>query len=179
MTLDARIGYVNIDSMAGPKHRDIVAAQAALIDTLPNVGDPLHDCWSCGDGDDDYRTRCHIKARRHGGSMDPSNFFLLCDYCHEEQPDALDAASQIAWLQAREDAWTRRIRLHGTKIQALIQWIEGNSVDLNAVTAYLKSKAFHDSMGKQILTPHSACDSIILAARRYAELLIEPCALFA
>lgn len=72
-----------------PTHRAIVEANGALLATLDV---PLEDaactCWGCGASSEGWRpARAHVQALTHGGSSEPGNFFLLCDRCHDEQPD--------------------------------------------------------------------------------------------
>lgn len=68
----------------------------------------IRTCWACGlDYDRGTMTRCHIVACRHGGDDVASNYWLLCDYCHEEQPDDVSREHQEQWLLTREYFWDR------------------------------------------------------------------------
>lgn len=70
--------------------------------------DLIHTCWACGRYcDDGVMNRAHVVACRHGGDDTPGNYFLLCDYCHEQQPDEATREDQIAWLENREYFWDR------------------------------------------------------------------------
>lgn len=97
-----------------PSRERIVAAQEALIRTLPwEVQErPLDRCWACCiTCDADSRVqRAHIVARQRGGSFDPSNFFLLCLVCHNEQPDNAPVEVQVRWLRTHESSVERTTR---------------------------------------------------------------------
>jgi hypothetical protein len=102
--------------------RQIVEANLDLIASLPNLdesSDPARTCWACGwelQGEGNLN-RSHVVAKAHGGADEPSNYFLLCHVCHDEQPDGLPRESQLSWLRGRADwlgyytdlslAWTR------------------------------------------------------------------------
>ena len=89
-----------------PSCKNIVAA---WMDTRPwghlvdDDDDAADSCWRCGyHAQKGEMTRAHIHAHRHGGSNDPSNYFLLCDICHREQPDAAPREEQIQWVSNGE-----------------------------------------------------------------------------
>lgn len=96
-----------------PSRRAIVEAQMGLLEQLDNIDYCYGDakllemtCWGCGYGSHESGSgmnRAHIKGASRGGSNDPSNFFLLCDRCHTEQPDGLSRDMQIRWLKDREN----------------------------------------------------------------------------
>ncbi len=66
----------------------------------------METCWACrGVYPDMPLTRAHVQATVHGGSMDPRNFFLLCDHCHIEQPDGAPREAQEAWLLTAPSVW--------------------------------------------------------------------------
>jgi HNH endonuclease len=46
--------------------------------------------------------RCHVIARSLGGSVDPSNFVLMCSDCHKHSPDTMDADYLYQWMKDRE-----------------------------------------------------------------------------
>lgn len=116
-----------------PTHGQIVEANLDLLVTLPNLQpfdpedpwdcvDVQRTCWACGtwSGRSDRSgrankspkmTRSHVVARSRGGSDAPSNFFLLCDVCHAEQPDGMPRESQVEWLRRREDWLTSYSKL--------------------------------------------------------------------
>lgn len=103
------------------KLEDIVCANFKLLETLPNVYFSIDDCssteisrmtkicWACGndcnDGCGIYR--CHVLARCKGGGDEAGNYFLLCDLCHEEQPDGLSRELQEEWLRDHETCFAR------------------------------------------------------------------------
>lgn len=97
-----------------PSHKRIVAANAALIATLPKIRgkNPHRTCWACGDfwEDEGNPIRAHVHARANGGSDDASNMFLLCQYCHEGQPDGASRDAQIRWLRSQPAVEDRRER---------------------------------------------------------------------
>jgi hypothetical protein len=77
-------------------------------------------CWGCGwELEDSYLTRCHVVMDWAGGSMAPSNFLLLCDYCHAEQPEEANRDIQVEWLKERERKWTRIYRESEALLDAL------------------------------------------------------------
>lgn len=103
-----------------PQHNMIVRANLPLLQTLPNIDPPKEPatdndirelertCWACGHFSSEHKaTRAHVVARSRGGTDDPSNYFLLCDVCHEEQPDGLSRELQEQWLKNRDD-WFKR-----------------------------------------------------------------------
>jgi hypothetical protein len=99
-----------------PAWKEIAMDQKEIFLSLRNVVDYKLDeahkvCWACGFSKSKWRpTRAHIKAKSHGGSDDPSNFFLLCDRCHREQPDAASFDTQKNWLLQHENWITREVR---------------------------------------------------------------------
>jgi hypothetical protein len=94
-----------------PRPAAIVAANAALLATLPNAAglDPSRACWACGFAfARGAPQRAHVAPASAGGSSDPGNFLLLCAVCHREQPDGQPRAAQEAWLRSRENWRFRR-----------------------------------------------------------------------
>ncbi len=91
-----------------PAREEIAEAQAAIVATLPNIGNrpPTETCWGCGD--ETRPERAHIEAKINGGSTEPENFLLLCGVCHDAQPDGAPLEYQLEWLRARE---SRDVRL--------------------------------------------------------------------
>lgn len=86
-----------------PSRNAIVAAQSELVERLRRkwpLLDPATDCWACREDFD--IERAHVRARSRGGSMRPSNFFLLCHRCHKNQPDCASAKDQVEWLLNQE-----------------------------------------------------------------------------
>ena len=90
-------------------HSDIVLANLQLCKRLPNLIDerPINVyafsriCWACGVELPGLTARCHIVANSKGGQDVPTNYFLLCEACHEDQPDAASRESQEHWLLHR------------------------------------------------------------------------------
>lgn len=55
-------------------------------------------CWRCADKT--KLEKCHIIPNSLGGEETPSNFVLLCKYCHLENPNVLDPEIMWDWLIA-------------------------------------------------------------------------------
>lgn len=75
-----------------PSRREIAREQSCLLSALyaHNRGpkDPEWHCWACGVGPGPGCVyRAHIIPARFRGSLHPSNFLLLCCWCHAEQID--------------------------------------------------------------------------------------------
>jgi hypothetical protein len=79
-----------------------VAAQAALLATLPNIeaDDAATCCWACGIEVGAMIERCHLVPFASGND-EPGNIVLLCRACHRDQPDRAPLALQLAWLRSR------------------------------------------------------------------------------
>lgn len=101
-----------------PSLATIRDAQRALLVTLPQVAEHVDVadrlCWACGFGAEyplwrgAFRpTRAHIIARSAGGTLEPDNFLLLCDACHDDHPDGAARSEQVEWLRNRE-SWRAR-----------------------------------------------------------------------
>ena len=79
-----------------PTHAAIAAAHSTLVaENGPGC------CFACGAYAGRGLERAHIVAKAHGGSYDPSNFWLLCHPCHREQPDGAPPAAQEMWRASR------------------------------------------------------------------------------
>lgn len=133
----------------GPKARPprsaIVVANSALLARLGlSAGQADSVCWACGIlCKDSGPTRAHVVARCHGGSDDPENFILLCDHCHEEQPDGAPRVEQERWLLTAPswDEWSGRAvddvmdkvnagaRRHGLADADVMRWLGGLSFE--------------------------------------------------
>ncbi len=83
-----------------PSIKRIVEAQRAVWMRVGLSEDLAGEtCWACCLSEEGWRPeRAHIVAKRHGGSVEPSNFFLLCASCHCDQPDGAPPAWQLEWL---------------------------------------------------------------------------------
>jgi hypothetical protein len=62
-------------------------------------------CWACSA--DSGIMRAHIQGDVKNGANEPSNFFLLCNACHAEQPDASRPDQQLSWLQMVRETGSR------------------------------------------------------------------------
>ncbi len=83
-----------------PTVKKVVEANRLLLSELPNLAredDPARRCWGCGRKC--HPQRAHVGARRHGGGIEPENFFLLCVPCHQAHPDDRTRRYQVAWLK--------------------------------------------------------------------------------
>ena len=159
--------------MSGPapktKHRDIMIWNHALLATLPNVkfgrdwGVPAeikrlsNTCWGCGIDTEGKATRCHVIARRNGGPDHPSNFFLLCNICHDAQPDGLDREGpQVEWLM-QVPPWIERCREMAVRLTTrlldsapgvtwddLNRWMDARREEFGRLieTSYLEGRTF-------------------------------------
>lgn len=100
-------GSARIGRACRPKHQEIADANTDLLSRLGiDVSISTAACWACGISVKGSKpTRAHIKADCHGGTNDPRNFFLLCDHCHQEQPDGLPRGEQERWLLSAPSVW--------------------------------------------------------------------------
>lgn len=86
----------------------------------------IYTCWSCGlHRPDGAMVRCHIVPHRYGGDDVPSNYVLLCDYCHEEQPDSSHPDLQMEWLENREYT-SCRVHRHTMELFSRLRSILGD-----------------------------------------------------
>ena len=68
------------------------------IDELLSIkGNGLKNLWN-SDKTKSKLQRCHILAASLGGEDVPSNLFLLCDKCHIESPDTVNATNFYRWV---------------------------------------------------------------------------------
>jgi hypothetical protein len=100
-----------------PSIRAIVDAQAPLIERIGLEAPAAKQCWACGAIG--HVDRAHIVAHSDGGSMHPSNFFLLCGVCHREQPDHQAVDAQIFWLLTHESQSARILRITRPYLDAI------------------------------------------------------------
>lgn len=113
-----------------PTLQEIAVAQQALLPTLPALQqegvDVTRTCWACGYGvhttfGSGFKpTRAHIVAKVNGGTLDPSNFLLLCDPCHKDHPDGASPEEQFEWARHREQ-WRERNRRELAPVIAEVQ----------------------------------------------------------
>lgn len=55
------------------------------------------NCWSCLIESD--LEKCHIVPDARGGTLEPSNFVILCSHCHRhDAPDTGDPALMFQWI---------------------------------------------------------------------------------
>lgn len=107
-----------------PSKKEIVSANATFIEEVlqPKHNEALeeyeHFCWACGEAT--RLERAHVQAVAHGGSHEPENFFLLCAYCHDEQPDGQPRDAQVRWLLSRPSFFLLFLR-RGEEIWAAVR----------------------------------------------------------
>lgn len=63
-----------------------------------DASEALERCWRCGS--ERSLERCHIIPRSLGGEDVPSNYVLLCERCHLENPNVDDPEIMWDWLKA-------------------------------------------------------------------------------
>lgn len=93
-------------------------------------------CWRCGHSDRAVE-RCHVIPDALGGLDTPSNYRLLCNDCHNENPNVKDPNEMDNWIRRTSTSnyntfWT--IREIGNEVinNASIHW--GHGGELNAAT---------------------------------------------
>ncbi len=131
-----------------PRHDIIAVAQADMIATLPNADDdsPTACCWACGYAANGFTpTRAHLVAHVAGGSNAPTNYLLLCEPCHREQPDGAPRDAQIAWARGHA-GWLRASLLkHGAIVEAIR--LACDEIGIAAVRAFVDKHGF-DGIGQ-------------------------------
>ena len=80
-------------------------------DLSVDASEALERCWRCGSKWP--LERCHIIPRSLGGEDVPSNYALLCQRCHLENPNVDDPEIMWDWLKAYKECyydtyWTNR-----------------------------------------------------------------------
>ncbi len=146
-------------------HEDIVAANAGLLSTLPNLDDlddPTRTCWGCGNSGRGLLTRAHVVPARFGGRDEPVNYFLLCDFCHDEQPDAASREVQIEWLRGRESCRAR----HAPKVTRLLEWLQANGVDLDEANEYVRGSEIRAAIRSSSCSVHGVADTVVALVKQ-------------
>lgn len=132
------------------KHADIVLANLQLLYKCEklNVDDPITQseisrltktCWACGAEKKTVMVRAHVEAKSAGGEDTPSNYFLLCDVCHVEQPDGLSREIQEEWLIESEN-WFVRIFKVWTQYMTELKQKYGGDVEQYVSARHLTIK---------------------------------------
>jgi hypothetical protein len=155
-----------------PSTKAIAAAWAADAPWSPHIDDErAHEfCWRCAYDMHGKPTRAHIVAHRHGGTGEPRNFFLLCDKCHDAQPDAAPLELQLAWLKTGQhwiNSFLQDEKFMGMmkRAQAVIEALEPE--DQRSFTEHLVAV-----MKKQALETHGragARTAMVMAAHAECE----------
>jgi 5-methylcytosine-specific restriction endonuclease McrA len=106
-------------------------------------------CYACGKPCTPQR--CHIIAHQFGGSVDPSNLFLMCHECHAENPDGLHESVFFNYVRNREFYVTKQAKDMTRHFTALISShpegkrvqseIENNPGVCSAVVEFFKQDA--------------------------------------
>jgi hypothetical protein len=123
---------------AAPTRAAIVEANAALLARL-GVECPATSCWACRIACvDGTPNRAHVVGRSRGGSYEPSNFFLLCDHCHGEQPDGATRESQETWLASAPSWWEWSGRLVERALDAVHDAAARRGLGRDAVLSWLR-----------------------------------------
>jgi hypothetical protein len=100
-----------------------VSDEELCLETLDRL---TRTCWACGREWDDRLTKCHVMSDWCGGGTEPSNFFLLCDYCHQDQPDEATREVQEKWLHQKERYYSRWAR-ENEELFASLQAVRGST----------------------------------------------------
>lgn len=92
--------------------------------------DALERCWRCSRQGtvDKALQRCHIVPRSIGGEDVPSNYVMLCRWCHDQAPNVPDASFMWQWI--RETHATFYDQHLGNHVLAIFRLLE---IDLLAV----------------------------------------------
>lgn len=70
----------------------------------------MPDCFACGDTPTSLQ-RAHIIGKQFGVNNQPSNFLLLCRYCHNTCPDVNNRAMVMAWVNKQPLRIARMLHL--------------------------------------------------------------------
>lgn len=109
-----------------------------------DAADMATHCWRCGHSDA-ATERCHIIPDAQGGEDTPSNYVLLCDRCHIENPNVNDPEEMYNWIRRtcvpyyntfwkiREvfDEVSNKTTVHwgrGSHNRSTLAWIEKTSI---------------------------------------------------
>lgn len=130
---------------------------------MPSWEDAERLCWRCGDGPGecgyDNLDRCHLVSHALGGSSEPTNLVLLCNWCHRCGPNFVDPRFMLEHVtelvrrryrdrhankwqtpdwQKEKVSWALMI-LDGDVKKGRISWKEIG----NKTAQYLKTKTIH------------------------------------
>ena len=94
-------------SNSRPSHIAIAKYCRDNYDLMIDLGEPA--CMACGKFREsskweDYE-RAHIIADMIGGTMEPSNFLLLCKACHALMPNVPDKEYTLKWCRETPNHW--------------------------------------------------------------------------
>lgn len=131
-----------------PTVLDIREANTDLLSKKFGNWVPTQVCWACMIPCESLE-RAHKVPRVLGGSFEPNNFYLLCSFCHEEQPDCEEVEIQNLWLLRHENWFEpyRRILAsdpspYQIKHEALIRVISGEEPLSPTASGYISSKRY-------------------------------------
>lgn len=79
---------------------DLLRIRALRAETDDDGSYAATHCWACYA--ESCVERCHVIPHRLGGPNVPENYWLLCNICHNAQPDDGTLEAQLFWLFHRE-----------------------------------------------------------------------------
>lgn len=85
------------------------------------LADAAMCCWAC-EVQPASLERAHIQPVRFGGSDEPSNFLLLCSFCHIEQDDEAPPVEQLRWLREHKkwsEHWKEKLAENKARLDSL------------------------------------------------------------
>ena len=78
------------------------------IENLIYLEYDMYTCFACNKPTSRVE-RCHIIPHANGGTMEPSNFVLMCPTCHKESPTINNEKIFWTWLDSVDDYFTSRL----------------------------------------------------------------------
>ena len=89
-----------------------------LSEKLGGIDADVAHCWACDkmirSGVSSYKEsslglhRCHVIPECLGGSDEPSNLVLMCQACHQDNPDSTDESLFWWWFAAEESDYIKK-----------------------------------------------------------------------
>ena len=94
----------NRSSLTAKKRKEIVeywmGREDECVINLDDWDDAHRCCWRCSEKASLHK--CHIIPDALGGKDELSNLVLLCNRCHEENPNCNDSQFMWKWIQAHK-----------------------------------------------------------------------------
>ena len=112
-------------------------------------------CWCCGRLED--LERCHIIPHALGGSNHPSNFVLLCNYCHQQAPNVDDEHEMWRFIYKNRSTFYYTKEEDAYIDERTRYWVSKSSVhfghggELNESTRLWVARKVHDDYMKKYL----------------------------